>query len=178
MSESYISNINSLLDRYIMEGEIGDEIYPVLESVLGEIEKFSTEAYEKMDENYLKVNNEEDMSNFLYFHSIRNLRLTTLKIIDQFKLAKAKKLNPLVAKNLKKFISFYIKFLFFLRIIQEETFPRIDLISKELQKFRSSAKEYSFLCNTNEELRYEKIKHKDFRELINSLKNIKIEAMH
>ena len=58
------------------------------------MEKLNLEAYEKIDETFLKVNTQEDMSNFLYFHSIRNLRLSTLKIIDQFKLAKAKKLNP------------------------------------------------------------------------------------
>ena len=178
MSEPYISGINSLLDRYIKERDIGEDIYPILDGLLGEVEKLNLEAYEKMDETFLKVNKQEDMSNFLYFHSIRNLRLTTLKIIDQFKLAKAKKLNPVIAKNLKKFINFYVKFLFFLKIIQEETFPKIDLISKELQKFRNSAKKYSFLCNTNEELRYDKIKHKDFRELINSLRDIKIESMH
>ncbi len=178
MSESYISDINSLLDRYIKEKEIGDEIYPILEGLLGEVEKLNLEAYEKIDETFLKANKQEDMSNFLYFHSIRNLRLTTLKIIDQFKLAKAQLLNPIVAKNLKQFINFYVKFLFFLKIIQEETFPKVDLISKELEKFRTSAKEYSFLCNTNEELRYDNIKHKDFRELINSLKDIKIESTH
>jgi len=178
VSEPYISGINSLLDRYIKERELGEEIYPILEGLLAEIEKLNLEAYEKMDETFLKVNKQEDISNFLYFHSIRNLRLTTLKIIDQFKLAKAKKLNPVIAKNLKHFINFYVKFLFFLRIIQEETFPKIDLISKELEKFRTSAREYSFLCDTHEELRYDKIKHKDFRELINSLKDIKIEAMH
>ncbi len=178
MSESYISSINSLLDRYINEREIGEEIYPILKDLLGEVEKLNLEAFEKIDETFLKVDKQEDISNFLYFHSIRNLRLTTLKIIDQFKLAKAKKLNPLVAKNLKKFISFYVKFLFFLRVIQEETFPKIDLISKELEKFRTSAREFSFLCNTHEELRYDKIKHKDFRELINSLKDIKIESIY
>ena len=178
MSESYISDINSLLDRYIKEKEIGEEIYPILDGLLSEVEKLSEETYEKMDEKFLKVNQEENISNFLFFHSIRNLRLITLKIIDQFKLAKAKKLNPLVAKNLKKFINFYVKFLFFLRVIQEETFPKIDLISKELEIFRTSAREYSFLCNTNEELKYDQIKHKDFRELINSLKEIKIEAIH
>lgn len=178
MSESYITDINSLLDRYIEEKEIGKEIYPILEGLLSEVEKLSEEAYEKMDETFLKVNKQEDMSNFLFFHSIRNLRLTTLKITDQFKLAKARKLNPLVAKNLKQFINFYVKFLFFLRVIQEETFPKIDLISKELEKFRTVAREYSFLCNTNEELKYDQIKHKDFRELINSLRDIKIEAMH
>ncbi len=178
MSESYISSINSLLDRYINEREIGEEIYPILKDLLGEVEKLNLEAFEKIDETFLKVDKQEDISNFLYFHSIRNLRLTTLKIIDQFKLAKAKKLNPLVAKNLKKFISFYVKFLFFLRVIQEETFPKIDLISKELEKFRTSAREYSFLCDTHEELRYDKIKHKDFRELINSLKDIKIESIY
>jgi len=178
LSESYISSINSLLDRYINEREIGEEIYPILKDLLGEVEKLNLEAFEKIDETFLKVDKQEDISNFLYFHSIRNLRLTTLKIIDQFKLAKAKKLNPLVAKNLKKFISFYVKFLFFLRVIQEETFPKIDLISKELEKFRTSAREYSFLCDTHEELRYDKIKHKDFRELINSLKDIKIESIY
>jgi len=178
LSESYISSINSLLDRYINEREIGEEIYPILNDLLGEVEKLNLEAFEKIDETFLKVDKQEDISNFLYFHSIRNLRLTTLKIIDQFKLAKAKKLNPLVAKNLKKFISFYVKFLFFLRVIQEETFPKIDLISKELEKFRTSAREYSFLCDTHEELRYDKIKHKDFRELINSLKDIKIESIY
>ena len=178
MSESYISGINSLLDRYINEGEIGEEIYPILESLLGEVEKLNLEAYEKIDETFLKVNTQEDMSNFLYFHSIRNLRLSTLKIIDQFKLAKAKKLNPIVAKNLKQFLNFYIKFLFFLKVIQEETFPKLDLISKALERFRISAREHSFLCNTNEELKYDKIKHKDFRDLIKSLKDIKIESMH
>ncbi len=177
MSESYISDINSLLDRYIKEKEIGDEIYPILEELLGEVEKLNLEAYEKLDETFLKVNKQEDMSNFLYFHSLRNLRLTTLKIIDQFRLAKAKKLNPSVAKNLSVFINFYVKFLFFLKIIREKTFPKVDLISKELEKFRNSAKEYSFLCNTNEELRYDNIKHKDFRELINSLKDIKMESI-
>jgi len=178
VSESYISSISSLLDRYIEEKKIGEEIYSILDGLLGEVEKLNIEAIEKMEETFLKVNTQEDMSNFLYFHSIRNLRLSTLKIIDQFKLAKAKKLNPSVAKNLKQFINFYVKFLFFLKIIQEETFPKIDLISKELEKFRTSAKEYSFLCNTNEELRYDKIKHKDFRELIKSLKDIKIETLH
>ena len=178
MSESYISSINSLLDRYIKEKEIGEEIYPILEGLLDEVEKLNRGAYEKIDETFLKVNTQEDLSNFLYFHSIRNLRLTTLKIFDQFKLAKAKQLNPIVAKNLKQFINLYVKFLFFLKIIQEETFPKIGLISKELEKFRNSAREYSFLCNTHEELRYDKIKHKDFRELINSLKDIKIESLH
>ncbi len=178
MSESYIIDINSLLDRYIEEKEIGKEIYPILEGLLNEVEKLNEDAYEKMDETFLKVNKQEDMSNFLFFHSIRNLRLTTLKIIDQFKLAKAKKLNPSIAKKLKQFINSYVKFLFFLKVIQEETFPKIDLISKELEKFRLSAKEYSFLCNTNEELKYDQIKHRDFRELINSLKDIRIEAMH
>ena len=178
MSESYISSISSLLDRYIEEREIGEEIYSILDGLLGEVEKLNIEAFEKMEETFLKVNTQEDMSNFLYFHSIRNLRLSTLKIIDQFKLAKAKKLNPSIAKNLKQFINFYVKFLFFLKIIQEETFPKISLLSKELKKFRTSAREYTFLCNTNEELRYDKIKHKDFRELIHSLKDIKIETLN
>ena len=74
-------------------------------------------------------------------------------------------------------MNFYVKFLFFLKIIQEETFPKISFISRELEKFRTSARDYSFLCNTDEELRYDKIKHKDFRELINSLKDIKIELL-
>lgn len=178
MSESYISGFNSLLDRYIKEKEIGEEIYPILNAILNEVEKLNLEAYEKMDESFLKVDSHEDTSNFLYYHSIRNLRLTTMKIIDQFKLAKAKKLNPKVAKNLKQFINFYVKFLFFLKIIKEETFPKINIISKELEEFRSSARKYSFLCDTNEELRYDKIKFKDFRDLINSLKDINIESMH
>jgi len=160
-----------------MEKEIGEEIYPILEDLLGEVEKLNQNAYDRMDETFLKVSKQEDTSNFLYFHSIRNLRLATLKIIDQFKLAKAKNLNPAVAKNLKQFITFYVKFLFFLRIVPEEPFPKMNLLSKELEKFRTSAREYSFLCNTDEELRYDKIKHKDFRELINSLKDIKIELL-
>ncbi len=178
MSESYILGINSILDRYIKEKKLGEEIYPILEELLGEVEKLNLEAFEKMDKTFLKVNVEEDMSNFLYFHSIRNLRLTTLKIVDQFKLAKAKQLNPIVAKNLKQFINSYVKFLFFLKIIQEETFPKIDLISNQLEKFRTSARESSFLCNTSEELKYDKIKHKDFRDLINSLRDIKTKAVH
>lgn len=160
-----------------MEKEIGEEIYPILEDLLGEVEKLNQNAYDKMDETFLKVSKQEDMSNFLYFHSIRNLRLATLKIIDQFKLAKAKKLNPAVAKNLKLFINYYVKFLFFLKIVPKESFPKISLISKELEKFRTSARDYSFLCSTDEELRYDKIKHKDFRELIKSLKDIKIELL-
>jgi hypothetical protein len=178
MSEPYISDIISLLDRYIEKKEIGEEIYPVLKDLLHDVEKLSEEAYEQLDRTFLKVTIQEDMSNFLFFHSIRNLRLTTLKIIDQFKLAKEQKLNPLIAKNLKQFINPYVKFLFFLRVIQDETFPKIDLISNELEKFRESAKQYSFLCSTDEELEYDKITHKEFRELINSLKSLRIEAMH
>ena len=178
ISESYINIINSLLDGYIERREIGDEIYAPLNTLLDEIQDFFTEVYHDFNNSFRKKSENEDITNFLIYHSTRNLRLTTIKVIDSFRLAKVKALNPKVARQLKSFIEPLIRFLIFLKLMKQETFPKIDMLSEELEKFRSIAKEKDFLCNLNEELKYDKITHKEFRNLMNSIRDINLAEFH
>ena len=178
ISESYIEIINSLLDDYIDRGEIGDEIYAPLTTLLNEIQDFYSEVYLEFNNSFLKKLENENIINFLFYHSTRNLKLTTNKVIDCFKLAKVKKLNPKVARQLKSFIEPLIKFLIFLKLMKQETLPKIDILSEELEKFRSIAKENNFLCSLDEELKYDKITHKEFRNLMDSIREIDITKFH
>jgi len=178
ISESYIKIINSLLDDYIERGEFGDEIYTPLNTLLDEIQDLISEVYIEFNNSFLKKSKNEDITNFLFYHSARNLKITTYKVIDSFKLAKVNALNPLVTKRLKNFIEPLIKFLIFLKLMKQETFPKIDLLSEELEEFRNVAKENDFLCSFDEELKYDKITHKEFRDLMNSMREIDIEEFH
>ncbi|KKK40769.1 hypothetical protein LCGC14_0519440 [marine sediment metagenome] len=178
MSESYIEIINSLLDDYIERRELGDEIYDPLNILLSEIQDFLSEVYLDFNNSFLKKSKNEDITNFLFYHSTRNLRLTTIKVIDSFKLAKVKALNPKVARQLRSFIEPLIKFLMFLKLMKQETLPKIDMLSEELEKFRSIAKENDFLCNIDEELKYDKITHKEFRSLMDSIREINLAEFH
>jgi len=178
VSESYIEIINSLLDDYIERRELGDEIYDPLNILLSEIQDFLSEVYLDFNNSFLKKSKNEDITNFLFYHSTRNLRLTTIKVIDSFKLAKVKALNPKVARQLRSFIEPLIKFLMFLKLMKQETLPKIDMLSEELEKFRSIAKENDFLCNIDEELKYDKITHKEFRSLMDSIREINLAEFH
>jgi len=178
ISESYLNIINSLLDDYIERRELGDEIYTPLNTLLGEIQDFFSEVYLEFNNSFLKKSKNEDITNFLFYHSARNLKLTTIKVIDSFKLAKVKALNPKVAKQLKSFIEPLIKFLMFLKLMKQESFPKIDMLSEELEKFRSIAKEKHFLCNLDEELKYDEITHKKFRNLMDSIREINLAEFH
>ncbi|MHA1241499.1 MAG: hypothetical protein ACTSQU_12040 [Promethearchaeota archaeon] len=178
MSKPYIKILMSLLDKYIENKKLGFEIYAPLNDLLDEIEALSTETFKNMKESFLKGSKNENITNFLYFHSVRNLRLTTYKIIDSFKMAESRALNPVVARQLKAFIEPFYKFLFFLKILKQETFPKVELLSEELEKFRETAKQSNFLCSLHDELKYDKITHKEFRDLMNSMGEINIEEMH
>lgn len=178
MPKPYIKILISLLDKYIENKELGVEIYAPLNDLLDEVEDLSTETFKNIKESFLEGSKNEKITNFLYYHSVRNLRLTSYKIIDSFKLAKVKALNPLVARQLRNFIEPYIKFLLFLKILKQETFPKVELLSEELEKFRDNARQNNFLCSLNDELKYDKITHKEFRDLMNSMKEINIEKMH
>lgn len=177
-SKPYRKLLISLLDRYIEDKTLGVEIYAPLNDLLSEIEELSTETSKNIKESFLKGSKDQNITNFLYYHSVRNLRLTTYKIIDSFKLAKAKALNPTVARQLRNFLESYIKFLLFLKLLKQETFPQVELLSEELEKFRDIAKQNNFLCSLHDELKYDKITHKDFRELMNSMSEINVEEMH
>ena len=63
-------------------------------------------------------------------------------------------------------------------LLAEETFPKIDLLSEELEEFRNVAKENDFLCSLDEELKYDKITHDEFRDLMNSMREIDIKEFH
>lgn len=178
ISESNIKKLLSFLDKYIEEREIGIEIYEPLNNVLDEVERISSDTYENFKEGFSSLPRNDNIANFLLYHNIRNLKLTTYKIIDSFKIAKEKALNPLVAKNLRKFIEPYFRFLLFLKLIKQSGVLEIDLLSGELEKFRDIAESYGFLCSLNEELKYDKITHKEFRELMDSMSDIKIEECH
>ena len=123
-----------------------------------------------MDKAFLKKSRQENVFNFLFFHGVRNLKLTTYKIVESFKQAKAKELNPLVAKQLKIFIEPYIKFLMFLKVIRQTNMSKI-VISEELEKFRDIAKKTSFLCDTSEELKYDNIDRDEFKKLLKSIRD-------
>ena len=178
ISGSYIKIINSLLDDYIERRELGDEIYPPLNTFLDEVQDYFSEAYIGFNNSFLKKSKNEDITNFLFYHSARNLKLTTIKVIDSFRLAKIKALNPKVARQLKSFIGPLIKFLIFLKLMKQENFPKIDLLSEELEEFRNVAKQNGFLCSLDEELKYDKITHKEFRDLMDSMREINIEEFH
>lgn len=178
ISESNIKTVMSLLDKYIEEKKIGMEIYEPLNNILDEVEKISSNAYEKSKVEFPKLSRNDNITNFLFYHNMRNLKLTTYKIIDSFRLAKEKALNPVVAKNLKKFLEPYFKFLIFLKLIKQSGVLEIDLLSEELEKFRNTAQKYGFLCSLDEELKYDEITHKEFRELMKSMLDIKIEECY
>lgn len=137
---------------------------------MNEIEELDSEAYEIMNNSFLKESKQKDVVNFLFFHGVRNLKLTTCKIIDSFKQAKSKQLNPIVAKQLKLFIEPYIKFLVFLKLVHRKGISG-SFISEEIEKFRDIAKKTSFLCSTEEELKYDNIDQNEFKKLFKSIRD-------
>jgi len=175
ISETYFTKINSILDNYISKKELGEDIYSPLNKLLDDVKNLNESAFNRLDKNFLEKSKEDSAYNFLFYHSIRNLRLSLLKIIDQFKQAKAKQLNPLIAAQLKEFIKYFMGFFIFLKRIHQKELYGIDILSDELEKFRNKTREYSFLCNTEEEFRYDNIPEEEFESLFKSIRENSID---
>ncbi len=175
ISETYFTKINSILDNYISKKELGEDIYSPLNKLLDDVKNLNESAFNRLDRNFLEKSKEDSASNFLFYHSIRNLKLSLLKIIDRFKQAKAKQLNPLIAMQLKEFIKYFMGFLIFLKRIQQKELYGIDILSDELERFRNKTREYLFLCNTDEEFRYDNIPEEEFERLFKSIQENNID---
>ena len=167
--------MNTILDGYIKERLIGVEINIPLEKLLNKILDLHEKAFKKFDNDFSKGIQERDISNFIYYHSVRNIKLALLKIGDSLKEAKERELNPAVAKDLKGFIKPLKRFINAVERVKPEKLLKVMDLSEKLESFRDEAEKFNFLCNLEEEIQYDKLSEEDFKELLSSIRDIDLD---
>jgi len=146
-----------------------------LEKLLKKAGELNEKAFERFDRDFSKGTHERDVFNFIYYHRLRNLRLTLLKIIDRLQDAKTRNLNPTVAKNLKGFMKPLSRFINSVEKVRIGEFSKTTELSEELESFRGEAEKYEFLCDLDEEIRYDKISKDDFKKLLMSIRDVDLD---
>lgn len=132
-------------------------------------------AFIILKKNFLEKTDKESIYNFLFYHCIRNLKITLLKIINRFKQAKLKQLNPLIARQLKSFLESFSNFLTFLKTIELKETDKIEIMSERLEEFRDKAEESSFLCGIEEEFYYDEIGEDEIEKIFKMVQEIDLE---
>ncbi len=175
MTNNYAEKILVLLDDYIKKKEISSEIEKPLNEMLEDAKNIEADALNILCIDPLTKTEEQSSINFSVYHYARNIKVSILKTIDQFRVAKKKALNPLVAKQLKIFIDPLIDSIIFLRNLLKTGSIDNEVLKNKFEQFLNKAEETSFLCSTSEELRYGDIKTREFRDFVASIRASELE---